>query len=183
MNPSPLLREQTVLVVIDVQGKLASLMHEREPLFKNIERLIKGAEVLKIPVLLTEQYPKGLGDTVPEIKSLLPHVTPLEKMTFSCAATDAFMQALQSLARQRVLVCGIETHVCVYQTVSDLLKAGYAVEVVADAVSSRTAENKRLGMERMNAKGATVTSTEMCLFELVQVAGTDEFKAISKLVK
>lgn len=175
--------DDAALIVIDVQGKLATLMHEKETLFQNLTRLIRGAQLLEIPIVLTEQYPQGLGETAPEIKSLLPDVQPITKMSFSCYGAEAFVDALEELNREQLLVAGIESHICVYQTVADLLDEGYDVEVVADAVSSRTAENRQLGLSRMSELGASLTSTEMALFELLRVAGTPTFKEISKLVK
>jgi nicotinamidase-related amidase len=176
-------QDETALVIIDVQGKLAEIMHEREKLFANLHRLVKGAQFLEIPILLTEQYPKGLGETAPELKSLMPDLAPITKMTFSCCGEEAFTTALETINREQILICGIEAHVCVYQTVIDLLDEDYDVHVVADAVSSRTAENRTLGLERMKDEGATLTGTEMALFELLRVAGTPVFKEISKLVK
>ncbi|MFN3344411.1 MAG: hydrolase [Chloroherpetonaceae bacterium] len=175
--------DDTVLVIIDVQGKLATLMYERELLFKNLSRLIEGAQVLGIPILLTEQYPKGLGETAPELKALMPNVKPIEKMSFSCMGEEKFVEALDKTERKQVLVAGIETHVCVYQTVSDMLAKGFEVHCVADAISSRTKENREIGLSRMKEDGAILTSTEMCLFELLKVAGTSTFKTISALVK
>lgn len=175
--------DDTVLVVIDVQGKLATLMHERETLFKNLSRLIEGAKVLGVPILLTEQYPKGLGETSPELKALMPNVHPIEKISFSCMGEEKFIKALEATGREQVLVAGIETHVCVYQTVSDMLAEGFEVHCVADAISSRTKENREIGLARMKEDGAILTSTEMCLFELLKVAGSPTFKTISTLVK
>lgn len=173
----------TALVVVDVQGKLAQLMYQKEDLYKNLERLIKGAQVLQIPIVLTEQYPKGLGPTVTELSSLMPDVKPIEKITFSCCGNDEFAQQLKVLGRRQLLLTGIETHICVYQTAIDLLGAGYEVQVVTDAVSSRKRSNKRVGLERMKAAGAVPTSTEMALFELLHIAEGDKFKEISKIVK
>ncbi|MCS7012231.1 MAG: hydrolase [Chloroherpetonaceae bacterium] len=176
-------QSQTALIVIDVQGKLATLMHDRETLFANLRRLIQGAKLLGIPIVLTEQYPQGLGETAPELKALMPDVSPITKMSFSCCGEVRFLDALRALQRRQMLVAGIESHICVYQTVRDLLREGYEVEVVADAVSSRSAENRALGLSRMKDMGATLTSTEMSLFELLREAGTPVFKEISKLVK
>ncbi len=175
--------DDTVLVVVDVQGKLATLMHERESLFKNLSRLIEGAQVLGVPILLTEQYPKGLGETAPELKALMPTVKPIEKLSFSCMGEEKFLEALEETEREHILVAGIEAHICVYQTVSDLLAEGFEVHCVADAISSRTKENREIGLTRMKDEGAILTSTEMCLFELLKVAGSPTFKTISALVK
>ena len=176
-------RDNTALIVIDVQGKLAQLMHNKEELYANLVRMIEGARVLDLPILWTEQYPQGLGETDPEIAAHLAGLTPLVKDTFSCCGDSNFMDALNRTGRRQLLVTGIEAHVCVYQTTSELLQTDYQVEVVADAVSSRTEQNKRIGLERMQAKGAGVVSTEMCLLELLQVAKGDAFKQILKIIK
>ncbi|ACF14018.1 isochorismatase hydrolase [Chloroherpeton thalassium ATCC 35110] len=175
--------DNTALVVIDVQGKLAELMHQKESLFENLARLIQGAQILEMPIILTEQYPKGLGRTIDALSSLMPAVTPVEKITFSCCANPDFSEVLRGLHRKQLLVCGIETHICVYQTTMDLLTAGYEVHIVSDAVSSRSAHNKQLGLERMKSAGAVLTGTEMALFELLHIAQGEKFKQISKLVK
>ncbi len=173
----------TALVLIDIQGKLASLMHQREQLYRNLEILIKGAQVLELPILWLEQYPQGLGPTIPEVAGLLKDQQPLAKRCFSACGLPEFGQALRASGRRRVLLAGIEAHICVYQTCCDLLDQGYQVEVVADAVSSRTPENKKTGLDRMTQAGAVLTSVEMALFELLRVAGTPQFKEIARLVK
>lgn len=176
--------KDTALIVIDVQGKLAQLMHQRERLFANVKRMIKGAQVLDIPLLWTEQVPDKLGPTTPEIAELLAgSVRPISKTSFSCCGHPPFMEAFKTLDRRQVLVTGIEAHVCVYQTALDLLDMGYEVQVVTDAVSSRIAENKQIGLDRMQKAGATLTSTEMALFELLRTAEGEQFKAITKIVK
>lgn len=178
-----LTRDNTALIVIDVQGKLARLMHEKEALFQNLQRLIKGAQALRIPILWTEQNPEGLGPTIPEIASLLSETTPLPKISFSCCGDDSFTQKLKATGRKQFLIAGIETHVCVYQTARDLLNDSYDVEVVVDAVSSRTQANREIGLEKMRDAGAHMTSTETALYELLQVAKGDQFKEILKIVK
>jgi nicotinamidase-related amidase len=175
--------DDTALVVIDVQGKLAQLMHNRTELFKNLGLTIQGAQVLGIPILWTEQYPKGLGPTVPAVAELLPAIRPIAKNAFSCCGEPAFMSALEPLGRRQIILTGIETHVCVHLTALDLLDAGYEVQVIADAVSSRTVENRHIGLEKMRDAGAVITSTETALFELMKVAEGPQFKQISKLVK
>lgn len=175
--------DNTALVLIDIQGKLASLMHQREQLYRNLEILIKGAQVLELPILWLEQYPQGLGLTIPEVAGLLKGQQPLAKVCFSACGLPEFSQALRASSRWRVLLAGIEAHICVYQTCRDLLDQGYQVEVVADAVSSRTPENKKTGLDRMVQAGAVCTSVEMALFELLRVAGTPQFKEIARLVK
>jgi nicotinamidase-related amidase len=173
----------TLLLVIDVQGKLADLAFRSETIQKNIGTLIQGMDVLGIPVVATEQYPKGLGHTVEAIAALLGDTPILEKSSFSCCGEHAFEVKLTELHKTDIVVCGIETHVCVYQTVRDLLALGYNVHLVTDAVSSRSEENWQLGVRKCETLGAKLTSTEMLLFELLRYSGTDQFKAISRLVK
>jgi nicotinamidase-related amidase len=174
----------TALLVIDVQGKLAELMHQRETLFANLQRMIKGAQVLGLPLLITEQVPEKLGATRPEIAGLLAEGTePIHKSSFSCCGNTAFMERFKALGRRQVLLTGIETHICVYQTALDLLDLGYEVQLVTDAVSSRTAENRQIGLERMKEAGATLTTTEMALFELLRAAEGPQFKEITRIVK
>jgi len=175
--------DQSVLALIDVQGKLAQLMHEREALFDNLQRLVKGVRVLELPVLWLEQYPQGLGPTIPEVAHLLTGLQPIAKTCFSAWGSGEFRDRLAAAGRRQVLLAGIESHVCVYQTAVDLLAAGYEVEVVADAVSSRTAANRRLGLDRMRLAGARVSSVEMALFELLRTAEAPAFKEIARIVK
>ncbi|MDP7396351.1 MAG: hydrolase [Lentisphaeria bacterium] len=171
--------ENSVVVIVDVQGKLAGMMHDHESLFENLARLIKGAQLLDLPVLWVEQNPAGLGRTVPQLAALLEPAVPFEKMSFSCCGCKAFTEAVEALGRRQILVAGIETHVCVYQTVVDLLERGYHVEVVADAVSSRSSQNREIGLARMDRAGALMTTVEMALFES---AGSAEHPAFRKLV-
>jgi nicotinamidase-related amidase len=171
------------LVVIDIQGKLAQLMYRKEALFENAQKLIKGAQILEVPIIVTEQYPKGLGPTIPEIAALFPNFKPLPKVAFSCCGDEGFRQELMVVNRRQILICGIETHVCVYQTTVDLLASGYEVEVVADVVSSRTAENREIALQRIRDEGAGTTSVEMALFELMKAAEGPKFKEVSKIVK
>jgi nicotinamidase-related amidase len=171
------------LVVVDVQGKLAQLMHDKENLFKSIEILIKAARILDIPILWCQQCPDSLGPTIPQIAELLAAYEPINKASFSCCEHNEFNKRLKALKRPQVLLCGIETHVCIYQTAIDLLDAGYSVDVVTDAVSSRTLENKEIAISRMAAEGANITTTEMALFELLRTAVHPNFKQIAELVK
>jgi nicotinamidase-related amidase len=173
----------SVLILIDVQEKLARVMHEKEALLANLEKLVKGIVVLKVPVVATEQYPQGLGPTLPQIASLIPDFQPIPKMAFSCLIDEKVSVRLESLHRRQAIVCGIEGHVCVYQTVCDLISRGYDTRVVADAVSSRTLENRQIALEMMRQCGAQLTSTETVLFELLRMAGTDTFREISRIVK
>lgn len=176
-------RAKAGLVVVDIQEKFVPVIHEWSRVIQNSLRLINGAVILRVPVFATEQYRQGLGATVPEIAAAIPGFAPMEKNAFSCCGAPGFIEVLQARDVQDVLLCGIEAHVCVTQTCLGLLDAGLRPFVVADAISSRTPENHRLGMERMRDAGAVIVSTEMILFELLERAGTDEFKQMLKLVK
>ena len=171
------------LVVVDVQGKLAQLMYEKEVLFKNIQVLIKSAKILDIPILWCQQCPDALGPTLPEIAQLLTDCEPIDKSVFSCCGAEQFNIELNELKRRQVILCGIESHVCVYQTAVDLLRKGFCVDLVADAVSSRTLENKQIGINRMAAEGVNISCTEMALFELLRTAEHPQFKQVAKLIK
>jgi nicotinamidase-related amidase len=175
--------EKTALIIIDMQERLFPVMHEKEKLLRNMIKLIKGAQVLEIPVLFTEQYPKGLGSTLPEIKELVPDFKPVEKVSFNCCDETAFCQTLDALKRKQVLIAGIEAHICVYQTAVALARTGYEVEVVADCIASRETENKTVALTKMGAAGIKPTTVEMALFELLKMAKGDKFKAISNIVK
>jgi nicotinamidase-related amidase len=178
-------RDHTVLVIIDVQEKLMPVIDGADAVIRNLERLVRGCHVLGVPVIVTEQYVRGLGPTVEPLRRALEETsgyTPIEKSCFSAYGCDAFTSRLAGLGRNQVLIAGVETHVCVYQTVEDLL-GRVAVTVVADAVSSRTAQNRELALRRFESDGAKLSSTEMALFELTVTTGTDEFRAISTLVK
>jgi len=176
-------REKAVVALMDVQGNLAHAMHRREQLFQNIRRMVQGATILGLPILWTEQTPDKLGRTVPEIAELLPDIHPMPKASFSCCGCAAFMEGLQALGRYEVLLTGIEAHVCVYQTAVDLLARQCRVDVVADAVSSRTADNRAIGLQRMSACGAGITSTETALFELLRTGDAPEFRQILSLIR
>jgi nicotinamidase-related amidase len=158
-------------------------MYEKEKLLRNVIKLIQGARVLEIPIILTEQYPKGLGPTIPEIKALIPDIKPVEKVCFNCCDEEAFNKALETLKRRQVLIAGIEAHICVYQTAMALARAGYEVQVVGDCVSSREPENKLVALSKMSDAGISPTTVEMALFELLKVAKGDKFKQISNIVK
>lgn len=175
--------DQCCLLVIDVQGRLAELMHHKKRLFKHLTVMIQAADLLGIPIHWFEQYPKGLGPTKPEIKDLLSAAGYHEKITFSACGAPEFMSQLQASGRRQCIVTGIETHVCVYQTVLDLLDQGFAVKVNQQAVSSRAKDNKKLGLHNMQVAGAKLTSTEMILFELMQSAEHPRFRDMSSLLK
>jgi len=175
--------QQCCLTVVDVQGKLAQLMHGREALFKNIQILVRAAKILDIPILWCQQCPDALGPTVPEIAQLLANIEPVNKSAFSCCGSGQFNAGLKELARNQILLCGIETHVCIYQTAVDLLRQDFNVNVIADAVSSRALENKQIAISRLAAEGAKISCTEMALFELLKTAEHPKFKQIAKLIK
>jgi nicotinamidase-related amidase len=171
--------DRTTLVVVDVQEGFRGAIPDFERLAKATATLVEGARVLAVPVVVTEQYPKGLGETVPEVAEHLPdEAEPLEKVCFSASDAEGFDLG----GRDQALVCGIETHVCVNQTVLDLLEGGAEVHVPIDAVGSRTDENRRVGLSKMERAGAIVTSVEAALFELLGRAGTEEFKRIQALI-
>lgn len=182
-----LLPASTVVLVVDVQDRLAAAMPEAAmaALLKNAEILLQTAETLGVRVLASEQYPKGLGPTVPPLAAKLGEmgVRAMPKMTFDAASDLAIARALADSGAKSVVVIGMETHVCVFQTARELVKRGYATYVVADAVASRTEENRRIGLSLCEKAGAAVTATETVVFDLLQRAGTDEFKAISKLLR
>lgn len=175
--------ENSCLVTIDVQGKLAQLMYDKEILFKNIRILIQAAKELSIPILWCQQVPEALGQTVPEIAELLTNNQPLNKSAFSCCGDEKFNEALKKLGRQQILLCGIETQVCIYQTAVDLKQKGKEVHVIADAVSSRTLENKNLALEKLRTNGIDIDCVEMALFELLKIAKHPSFKTLAKLIK
>jgi nicotinamidase-related amidase len=175
--------DQAVLMVIDVQGKLSQLMHDRDLLFRNLQILVQGARILEIPIIWLEQNPTGLGATIPEVANLLPEEKPISKMSFSAVRCPEALQRLRNTGRKQVLLAGIEAHVCIYLTAADLLAEGYQVEVVADAVSSRSAKNKEIGLHKITALGGEISCTETVLFELLQRAEGERFKRISKLLR
>jgi nicotinamidase-related amidase len=174
-------RNRAALAVIDVQEAFRPAVLDFDRVVANVATLVRGARTLGLPVLVTEQYPKGLGATVPEVSEHLEGVVPMEKICFSAFEAGGFYAALSE--RDQVLLCGIESHVCVNQTAEDLLAEGREVHVAQDAVTSRTAENRDLGLHKMERSGAVVTSVETALFELLRAAGTPEFKEIQGLIK
>ena len=175
--------KSTVLVIIDVQGKLAQIMHDRDTLFKNLHILVSGVKLLNIPIIWMEQVPDKLGSTIPEIKDVLIDQKPIIKDVFSCMKNEEFNNQIKRINPNDIILAGIESHICVYQTAKDLLEKKYNVHIVADAISSRISENKELGIERMLLEGAMKTSVEMLLFEIQGEAKGDRFRQISKLVK
>ena len=180
MARRPLQAEQCALIVIDVQEKLLPPIWEKERLVRNVQLLIRLAGILNIPALVTTQYAKGLGNTVPDIASLLGGSSPVDKQTFSCFGSDAFCSLLKRLPGRRttVLLCGMETHICVMQTALGALREGYLVHVASDAVSSRTELNWRIGLDRMRAAGAILSSAEMMSYELLRSSGVPAFREL-----
>ena len=176
-------RAAAVLVIIDIQGNLAQAMFDKDNLFANNIKLIKGFKALGLPIIITEQTPEKLGKTLPSIVAELDGIAPIAKESFSCWPNSQFREHLESLSRRHVVLTGIETHVCVYQTALDLLANGYSVHLVSDAVSSRTPENCQIGINAMKSAGAQIASTEMVLFELLRTAADPKAKEIFKIVK
>lgn len=181
----PLDAEHCALLVIDIQEKLLPPIFQNEQLVKNSQLLVRAAEVLKIPSLISTQYAKGLGATVPALASLLPEAAVIDKFAFSCFGSDDFCAALKRVPGRRntLLICGMETHICVLQTVMAALREGYLVHVAADAVGSRTEMNWRIGLDRMRAAGAIISSTETMIYELLRASGTDAFKQMLPFLK
>lgn len=188
---APLSRRRAALMVIDIQDRLVPAMPDdaRAQVFRNSAILITAAGQLGLPVVVSQQYPKGLGATVQPIEDALSRlvgataVHRFDKFEFSAAAAPAFAELAPRLGRDQWIICGMETHVCVYQTARDLVARGTEVHVCADAVCSRTAANRDIGLGLMARAGATITSTEVCVFDLLGRAGTDEFRALSRVIK
>jgi len=181
----PLEAEQCALVVVDIQEKLLPPIFNKNTLVKNSQLLIRLAKILHIPALVTTQYSKGLGATVPEIASLLSEVQSIDKLEFGCFGSDQFRARLKSLPgdRNTVLLCGMESHICVTQTALGALNDGYLVHVASDAVGSRAEWNWKVGLDRMKSAGAVISSTEMMMYELLRCSGTPEFKELLQYLK
>ena len=177
---APLEADRCALLVVDIQEKLLPPIFQKTQLIKNSQLLIRLAGILKVPALVTTQYAKGLGNTVPEIASLLPETQAIDKQMFSCFGSDAFCSQLKRLPgnRNTVLLCGMESHICVTQTALAALREGYIVHVASDAVSSRTEWNWKIGLERMRAAGAVISSTEMIIYEVLRSSGAPAFKEL-----
>jgi len=175
--------EQTGLVVVDIQTKLMKVMRQKERVADNTLKLIHMAKLFDIPIVVTEQYPKMIGPTLPEINEALPDTTAIKKTEFNCCDVDPFMQALKSDGLINVILTGVESHICVLQTCLDLLDKGYIVHVPRDAVDSRTEENWLMSLNLMEKAGAVITSTETVIFQILKKAGTKEFKEMLRLIK
>ena len=181
----PLDAEQCALIVVDIQEKLLPPIFNKEQLLKNSQLLMRLAKILSMPILVTTQYAKGLGPTVADIASLLEDVPSSDKMEFSCFGSNQFRSRLKSLPgnRNTVLLCGMESHICVMQTALGALNDGYLVHVASDAVGSRAEWNWKIGLERMKAAGAVISSTEMMMYELLRCSGTPQFKELLPYLK
>jgi len=171
------------LVVVDVQEKFTPVIPGFKSIVKNIVALVKGFQTFGLPVIITEQYPRGLGKTVPQIYDCFAAPNPVEKTTFSAMQDGGFTERLAQLGMDAFVVCGIETHICVHQTVCDMLYGEYRIWIPWDAVGSREPQNRSLAMDRMEKAGAVPTSTEMILFEMAKRSGTESFKKIQNLIK
>ncbi len=175
--------DKAAAVLIDMQERLFPHMHQNEELLKRTKILLAGLTVLGVPTVATEQYPRGLGPTLSAIRELIPEVTPIEKASFSCYAEPRFRETLGSIDRRTIIVAGIEAHVCVQQTILDLLEAEYLPILVTDATSSRNPKDMEIALRRLEREGARLATVESILFEMTRVAGTPQFKEISSLVK
>ena len=176
-------KNNAVLLIVDVQDKLAVVMGERQKVTDNCLHLIEAAKLLNIPIVVTEQYPKGLGLTINKIRDTLPSYEPLEKMTFDCCRGERFLEKIASLRKTHIILTGMETHICVLQTCLGLLEKGYFIHLVSDAVCSRKKADYKTGRNMMHDAGAVITCTETVLFQLLEKAGTPEFREISKRIK
>ena len=185
-HPHILRREDTLLVVVDMQEPFLRGIHDRERLVANVRLLVQATAILDVPVVATVQYAERMGGVVPEITQAFPDsacCVPLDKTCFSCAGAEGFLEGIALLGRHQILFCGVETHICVSQTALDLVYGGYQVHVAADAVSARSLEKHKLGMERMRDSGVLPCGAEAAVYELLREAGTPEFKAILTLVR
>ncbi|HYA87394.1 MAG TPA: hydrolase [Nitrospirota bacterium] len=176
-------KNDAMLLIVDIQDRLAGVMKEKDKVVKNTQHLIELAKMMGIPLVVTEQYPKGLGRTVQELQSVIPGYKPIEKTTFDCCGEPSFLSEVNRFGKKKIIVTGMETHVCVLQTTTSLLQAGFVTHVVQDAICSRTKENWKTGLAFMHDAGAVLTCTETVLFQLLRVAGTEEFKKISQRIK
>ncbi len=178
-----ILKDDTIALVVDIQERLFPHIYEHEQLERNISILIRGLQLLDIPIIATQQYTKGLGPTIHSINEILVNPDPVEKISFSCCDDKIFMKKLNDTGKKKVIIAGIESHICVQQTTLDLLDNGFIPIIIADCISSRKVHDKRIAIDRMRTEGAIITTYESILFELCRFAGNDTFKSISKLVK
>ena len=182
-NKKILQRDSTALLLIDIQEKILNVMHNKDQVINNSLKLIKGFKVLNVPIFYTEQYPKGLGSTAEPLLTELQGLSPIQKMSFSCFGAGNLFTRLKDNNVSQIVIAGIEAHVCVQQTVLDLLANGFQVNVAADSVSSRNDLDYRIALDRIRSHGAEITTAESILFELLTMSDTDEFKEISKIIR
>ena len=175
--------ENTGLLIIDVQEKLIPAINQKNKIIENIIKLLHLSRLFNLPVILTEQNPERVGPTLPEIQKVLTAYQPISKLHFNCCEVEAFNVSLQSEKLENIIVCGVETHICVFQTSVALLNKGYHVQIPQDAVGSRTDENWQVGLDLMRKAGTVVTSTETIIYQILKQAGTDEFKEMLKVIK
>ena len=176
-------RHKSCLLVVDVQEKLAPAMADPAGVIRNTGILMRAAARLAVPLVVSEQYPQGLGTTVPELRALAPDSARIAKLNFSCAADPALQQRIKEAQRSLIVIAGLEAHVCVLQSALGFRQAGYEIVVVADAISSRAPANREAALQRLRENGVEVATTEMVLFEWLGQAGTPEFKELSRLIK
>jgi nicotinamidase-related amidase len=182
-HPNLLRKENTLLVIVDIQTKLLNVMFEKERLISSCSKLIQAGKLLGIPMVMTEQYPEGMGPTDPKILELIHDTNVIKKMSFSCCGVEDFNQRITGMGKKKIVIIGIEAHVCILQTVHDLLQQDYSVYVPYDAVSSRKEGDYRNALGRMRQAGAIIGSVESAIFELMETAGTPIFRLISKIIK
>lgn len=184
MRHSQLLaRDSALLLVVDYQQKLLAAFKKTDELVENCVKMVRFAKILKLPIIWTEQYPKGLGPTVEQVRTELSHLEPIEKLSFSCFGEPNFVDALSKHSATQLMVCGIETHICVEQAVLDGLEAGYQMHVVADACGSRKKHDHKTGLRKMERAGAVLTRAEMAMYEILERSDSEEFREVLKIVK
>ena len=183
MAISKLNKDNTGLLIIDVQEKLMQVMGQKKRVADNIAKLVLLSKLFNFPVILTEQYPKWLGPTLPELAKSLPSYEPITKFHFNCCDVDAFNNRLDSEDLRNIIITGVESHICVFQTCVTILERGYKVHVPRDAVDSRTEENWRVGLDLMKQAGAVITSTETVIYQILKKTGTKEFKKMLKVMR
>ena len=181
--PDRLQPDRCALVVVDIQDRFSDLIHHMDRVLENSTRLIRFCRELNLPILVTEHYPRGLGHTVPRIKELWEDFAPIEKIHFSCCGCEDFNTALAATGRDQIILCGIETHVCIYQTAADLRREGKQVVVAADAVSSCAKRRRKSGLKAMAALGVQELDSQAIMFEILHRAGTPQFKAVADLLR
>lgn len=182
-HPHLLSKEKAILVLVDIQEKLLKVMWKKEELILNVSKLIKSFKIMEIPILLTEQYPQGMGKTDESITELLKGTEAIEKICFSCMGKDEFTKKMKSLGKDQVVLCGIESHICVLQTALDLLHQGYFVYVPYDGISSRKESDYRNALDRIQKEGVVIGSVESAIFELLKTADSPAFKQILDIIK